>query len=304
MFRLLWILALLSIYSHTISASTSTSLPEYEEILSELMVQITNENDFSKKNSLNNDFLSTFYDALTTPGSFEYPFELLKNIGKLSSTDKRLRIFTWNIPQSAGLQRYFGFVLINNIDGILVFPLTDNRMSYETPQLESAGPDKWLGALYYQIREVVHQGETIYTLLGVDMNNMFSTKRIIEVVRINERGEPIFGHPIFKIRNHTINRIIFEYSSRANMVLRWEEDLGMIVFDHLSPIRPDFIENYQYYVPDLSFDGFKFEDSYWVYTPDVDIKNPERARPSSPVRPPEENIEPGFLYRSGRDSRR
>lgn len=304
MFRFIWILTLLSINYNLTFASTSNSLVELEKSLKDLMEQIASENDFSKKNDLNNDFFSLFFDALNTEDSFDYPFESLKNIGNLRSPNRRLRVFTWNIPQPGGLQRYFGFVMVSDGTDVSIFPLTDNRRSYETPQLETAGPEKWFGALYYQIREVIHQGETLYTLLGVDMNNLFSTKRIIEVVRIADDGKPIFGHPVFKIRNHTINRIVFEYSARANMVLRWEDSLGMIVFDHLSPLRPDQVENFQFYVPDLSFDGFKFEDSYWIYTPDVDIRNPDRDRPSAPARPPTENVEPGFLYRSGRDSRR
>ncbi|MFO8020837.1 MAG: hypothetical protein R6U65_00110, partial [Perlabentimonas sp.] len=72
----------------------------------------------------------------------------------------------------------------------------------------------------------------------------------------------------------------------------------MIVFNHLTPLQPNFTGNFQYYVPDLSFDGFRFEENQWVYTPDIDIRNPKRGSRPTPVEAPEEDIEPGFLYRS------
>ncbi|PKP38909.1 MAG: hypothetical protein CVT98_04275 [Bacteroidetes bacterium HGW-Bacteroidetes-15] len=276
-------------------------LVERESAIVELIEKIALEENFTIKNALNNELISLFYDALLADNSFEYPFDSLNNIGNLKSSDNRFRIFTWNIPQSGGLQRYFGFIQININGKIEIYPLTDNRKSYEQPHAEIGNSDKWYGALYYSISDVKVEGETFYTLLGVELNNMFSTKRVIEVIHIQNNGEPVFGHPIFKIKNQTISRVIFEYSSRANMVLKWEKDLNMIVFDHLSPLRPDYIENYQFYVPDFSFDAFKFVEPYWEYTADIDIRNPQREKPQAPTQAKEFD-EPGFIYRSGRQS--
>lgn len=299
MFRLACFLTLLSIVSISGSASsTPNKLVDFEVAIQDLIIKITKEESFAKKNSLNNELISIFYDVLTKEGAFDYPFDSLKNIGILKPSDNRFRIFTWNIPQAGGLQRYFGFIQLNTNGKFEVIPLTDNRKAFSDPHLEIGNADKWYGALYYDIIEVEYEGQKFYTLLGVDQNNMFSTKRVIEIVYINNEGKLVFGHPIFKIKDQTINRVIFEYSSRSNMVLRWAEESGMIVFDHLSPLQPNFAGDFQFYVPDFSFDGFQFANSYWEYVSDIDIRNPTREKPSLPDQPQKDFDEPGFLYRS------
>jgi hypothetical protein len=184
-----------------------------------------------------------------------------------------------------------------------VIPLTDNRKVFTDPHLEIGNADKWYGALYYDIIEVENGEQKYYTLLGVDQNNMFSTKRVIEIVFINKAGELVFGHPIFKINDQIISRVIFEYSSRSNMVLNWAEQIGMIVFDHLTPLQPNFAGDFQFYVPDFSFDGFQFSNSFWEYMSDIDVKNPTRERPPAPTQPQKDFDEPGFIYRSRTQSK-
>lgn len=279
---------------HTYS---NNKLLEYEYTLNEIIDKIEKEESFSNKNSLNNELISLLYEALLTEGSFDYPFDSIKKIGVLKSPDNLIRLFTWNIPQAGGLQRYFGFLQVNDNENNSIYPLTDNRKNYDQPHIETGNADNWFGSLYYSLNKVEVSGKSYYTLLGADMNNMFSSKRIIEVLYLNESNEPIFGHPIFKVGDKVINRIIFEYSSRANMVLKWEEELNWIVFDHLSPIRPDYFKNFQFYVPDFSFDAFEFKEPYWVYLSDVDIRNSSRERPPMPDQE-KEFEEPGFLYRS------
>jgi hypothetical protein len=56
------------------------------------------------------------------------------------------------------------------------------------------------------------------------------------------------------------------------MSLRFEAD-NFIVFDHLSPVSPEYKDNYQYYGPDFSFDSFNFEKGSWILKNDIDIRN-------------------------------
>ena len=58
------------------------------------------------------------------------------------------------------------------------------------------------------------------------------------------------------------------------MGLKYDERFKMIVFDHLSPIRPELAGDYKFYGPDFSYDGYKFENGFWVYMPDLDVTNP------------------------------
>ena len=283
----------------SIASDSVGLLPKHEKELQVLLSRLVEETNQADKSLINQEFLKRFKIALQAEGAFDYPFDSLVNVGKQKSADNVLRVFTWNLPLPRGLQQYFGFIMVKQDEGVQVFELEDKRAEFESPHLDVGTPSKWFGALYYELITRQHQGKAYYTLLGVDLNNIFSSKRIVEVITL-ENGIPVFGAPIIRLKDRMISRVIFEYSSRATMILRWDSDNSMIVSSHLTPMQPTYAGNFQYYVPDLSFDGFRFADGYWVYTPDIDARNPRRERAPLPVQPPTENFDPGFLYRSGR----
>lgn len=277
------------------SAATQT-IAEREDSLSVLLSAIIKAEAIETKMALNEQFVALIKETLSDESAMDYPFEKLKNIGILSAPSNKVRFFTWNIPQVAGKQVYFGLIQVRDKDSYNVFLLSDSRSGIANPQMEVLSPNKWWGALYYYVDERKVGGNTVYTLLGVEMNNLFSTRRVIETFWINSKGEPIFGAPIFTVNKQILNRVIFEYSARTNMVLKYLPEKEMIVFDHLSPQRPDLVGNYQFYGPDFSYDAFKYEKGIWIYTPDIDLRNAKRDKPPIPIEAPEKNPEPGFLY--------
>jgi hypothetical protein len=296
MFKQSALLLLLFVSFTALSSNKSASYLEDEIV--KLIDSIENTSNFTKKNELNNELISLLYDALLLDNSFEYPFSKVQKMQILTSSDERIKVYTWNIPQVGGHQKYFGFIQTNTEGKQNIYPLTDNRKQIETPQLQTLSTNTWHGALYYSIRVDNFSGEDVYTLLGIDMNNLFSSKRIIETITLSDEGEPMLGVPVFRVKGKTLSRIVFEFSARATMTLRWNEEMQMIVFDHLSPMRNDYAENYQFYVPDFSYDGFKLTQLGWEYEADIDVRNPDRLAPPTPIKPPVENPEPGFLYKS------
>lgn len=272
-----------------------------EDSLSSILKRIVKEESFSQKKMLNDDFESFLREVLSHDGSFNYPFDSLQNIGKLKSKDELLRVFTWNLPLSGGYHKYFGFIQVKHNDAVKLYSLSDNRNNITDPQNEILSPSNWFGALYYHIETNSASEKNYYTLLGYDFNNLFTSKRVIEVVSIDNNGNPVFGAPIFSVRNRAIYRVIFEHSARAKMILRYDENIKMIIFDHLSPSRNDLAGNYQFYGPDFTYDGFKFEDGLWKFYSNIDLRNPPRDNLPKPLTPPVENPEPGFLYRSNKE---
>jgi hypothetical protein len=268
-----------------------------------ILKHVVNEDNNTLKSDYNEKFERYFNHVLEQDGSFDYPFDSLKNVGKLKSSDNILRIFTWNLPLAGGYHKYFGFIQVNREGNISLFRLEDKRSEVKDQQNEILYPSKWYGALYYHIETTTGNGKTWYTLLGYDFNNLFTTKRVIEVVSITESGTPELGASIFNVRNQTLSRVIFEHSARVKMMLRYDNKMDMIVFDHLSPSRNDLAGNYQFYGPDFTYDGFRFEDGQWQYYSNIDLRNPPRETPPQPVTPPEENPEPDFLYRSNKELR-
>ncbi|MCB8963959.1 MAG: hypothetical protein H6536_02830 [Bacteroidales bacterium] len=297
--RLIFVIIFSSIFNGLFAQNRpDSSLGKQEEILSSLLKLIAKETSFTVKDSLNAQFKKTFEQALQIDGAMDYPFDSLKSIGKLASNDKKIRVFTWNLPQSAGLHQYFGFIQVRKSDGsIALHSLIDNRKNVKDLNNERLNPERWMGGLYYQIADININSQTHYILLGFDFNNLFTSKKIIEVLSLDGNENPVFGLPVFNVDNKMmLSRIVFEFSARAVFTLRYIADQQMIIFDHLSPAKPEYLGDFQFYGPDSSFDGFKLENGKWIYVRDLDLRNPRRERPK-PIDAPVEIKEPSFIYK-------
>lgn len=293
MFRFALIPLLLILSHHYSSAQGSiNTLAEAEEKLSVLLTELT----VNPTRDNNSRFADALKEVLGKEGAFDYPFEQLHNLGSLKSDDGVIRIFTWNLPLAVGTHLFNGFLMVKKPDSYEVFQLTDSRSSIETPQTAILPPSKWFGSLYYHLHQVRHKGTTYYNLLGVSFKDVLSTQRVIEVVWIDHLGEPRFGKPIFSVRRQKLSRIIFEYSARSDMTLRYSNEARMIVFDHLVPMRPGMEGLFQFYGPDFTHDGFSFEGGEWHFQQNIDVRNPRPVRARRSVEAPEANPEPGFLY--------
>ena len=125
--------------------------------------------------------------------------------------------------------------------------------------------------MYYQILPIKTEKGTVYTLLGLHFNDLFTTKKIIEAMSISQDGFITFGVPIFSYNNRIQKRIIFEYGVDVIMNLKFDTHLNMIIFDHLAPSSPLYSNNFKFYGPDFTFDGLKFENEKWIYYPNINF---------------------------------
>ena len=210
--------------------------------------------------------------ALQLPDAFRYPFNDLNFLGKITSSDQQVRIFTWNMARKDGTNTYYGFLMKKAGNNYYTFRLTDHSMSIENPLTLSLDHTNWAGCLVYEIVDKKNAGETYYTLLGYDPENLFVTKKVIDVLWF-QQNKPFFGKPIFRYNNRIQSRIIFEYSAKVRMSLVWNKSMNMIIFDHLVPSAPSHTGNFQFYGPDLSFDGLVFEKGIWEHRSNVDVRN-------------------------------
>lgn len=283
--------------STSVFAQELLDFAKTEDSLKAVFKCIALETSYSRRDSLNSVFYKMLTTALKVQSSYGYPFDSIR-IGNLNSSDGRFRVFTWNIPQPGGYQKYFGLMQVKNPDGtVKLIELNDSRNSVTDAKNEKLTADRWMAALYYQVTHFKTAAGNTYILLGYDFNNLFTSKKIIEVLTFDAAGNPNFGSPVFNVDGkYRLSRIVFEFNARVSMVLRYNEDSKTIVFDHLSPSSPEFAGDFQYYGPDGSFDGFKLEGTEWVYVRDLDLRNPRRSKPK-PVNAPVDIKEPGFLYR-------
>lgn len=287
----------------------------YEDTLKKLAVIIVKSQDERLKYEANEKFNDILDEVLHIKKSFNYPFDSLNNlVARIVPPDKRFRIFNWVIAKSDGTCDYYAVMQLYNESkkSYDVIFFKDKSSDISVPESQTLTPDHWYGALYYKIIHTNFQNVDYYTVLGWNANNALAYQKIIEVITIRSGNRVFLGAPIFRYGKEKPKRIIFEYSSKAIMNLKydsqqykekrklkkpvkskWYEVVDvkseMIVFDRLVPIDPSMEGQRQFYVPETNiYDAFVFINGKWVFTEDIDARNPFKPQiKNSPKREPE-----------------
>ncbi len=234
------------------------------------MVQSINAQNRFTADSL---FTKMFVRALKISNSFYYPFDSLQTISKLSPQDSSFRIFTWQLVINDNIIRQHGAIQMKTSDGSLkLYPLID-KSDVTINLSDTIGNNKgWIGAVYYRIIQTKSGNQNYYTLIGYDENNIRSNRKIIEVLNfIND--EPEFGGRYFSFENDTLkrpttSRYIMEYKKAAGARLNYDENLDMIVFEHLESESNEPKKKWTL-IPDGDYEGFKWTNGKWVHVEKV-----------------------------------
>lgn len=245
-------------------------LQQKEQLLDSLLNELRAADTNAEKESINSTFKAVMSDALNEPGALSYDFSSLKTVGVIDSPDEQVRIVNWNVEQEDFSHKYYCFVMYNDKkkEEIRVTELRDMSFGMPSQPTEVIDHENWYGALYYRIIPVQKGSRTIYTLLGWDHNSSLSQLKLIEAMYFTS-SKVKFGSPVFKIGKETRNRVFFEHSKKTNMYLNYEPHRGRIMMDHLSPESPALKNFRSYYVPDMSYDAFVFQNKKWVLQEDV-----------------------------------
>jgi len=248
-------------------------LPKAEQQLSQQFDSLANAADDGQREAINQAIVEQFRKVLVDPQSFQYSFDAIENAGILKSEDDRVRIYNWNVPYEAGYNIFHCFLQYKKNDSVRTFELKDRSEKIDEPETKTLDKDNWYGALYYRIiKNTGRFDEVYYTLLGYDPHDFMTNRKVIDVLHFNKQGEPEFGAAIFKNKKQVSKRLIFEFSEFANMMLRYDKDKKMIVYDHLSPSDPQYEGQREFYGPDFSYDGLKFENGIWNAYLDLDLR--------------------------------
>jgi hypothetical protein len=258
-----------------------------EQYLKSICVQLFSSKTDAERTKLNTVLLKAFEEILNKPNSFEMKFDSLKNyMGIHTSPDNHFKIINWNVAKDDKSYEYFGFIQSKFVQkkktGFLktektetmqLYPLIDKSPEIKNPENYISDNKKWFGMLYYKIILKKTKTKTYYTLLGYDLNDALSKKKIIDVLTFDPNGTPRFGADIFVMEKKYPKRVIFEYAYNCSMSLRYNTQKDSIVFDHLSPPSPNLQGQFQYYCTDMSYDGFGFKRGKWYYGTDLNAVN-------------------------------
>ena len=208
-------------------------------------------------------------------------------LSRVDAPDGSFRLITWNVPRENGSHLYEGILLHLKGKNRSLFELRDMTGEITSPEVPELGPDRWYGALYYEVVPVKKGAKTYYTLLGWKGHDRVETRKVIDVLHF-KGSRPVFGAPLFGEGRLKRNRKVYAYSFRSTMMLRYDADMQRIVLDHLSPSRADLEGQFAFYGPDMSYDAFRWEKGQWIHERDIDARDRSRnGKPyNAPPKPP------------------
>ena len=158
-------------------------------------------------------------------------------------------------------------------DGSLkLYPLID-KSDVTINQADTFANNKgWIGAVYYKLITTRANNQNYYTLLGYDENNIRSNRKVIEVMSFSN-DEPVFGGRLFSFEEDSAfrsatSRYIMEYKKNAGARLNYDDDLKMIIFEHLESESNEPTKKWTY-IPDGDYEGFKWKNGKWIHVEKV-----------------------------------
>jgi len=234
--------------------------------------KILNEENDSVKIVLNDDIKTILADFFEDEKSFYADFKQVKYIGKITSKDHLVNIYTWNILLENSTM--FNCV-IQQKSGKIDF--LEQKNCYKPTENQTIYPHNWYGALYYKIVPFKRNDKTYYVLAGYGKYQPSTKIKMLEVLDLHN-DKPLFGHPVFLKNNKiALSRVVFEYEANSVMYLEYNEKKRRFEFDHLSPMRVEDNEVISFGV-DMSVDGYTQSDDYWKLVEDLNVKNKRTKR--------------------------
>ncbi|MBI2730193.1 MAG: hypothetical protein HYX40_05480 [Sphingobacteriales bacterium] len=215
-------------------------------------------------------FIKTLVRALKIKNSFRFPFDSLQTISRIYAPDSTFRIFTWQIEKDESFNRQHGAIQMKTTDGSLkLFPLIDRSDIINSPYDTSMNNLWWIGNIYYRMILKESNGKKYYTLIGYDEYTMKVTRKWIDVLTFTEKGEPVFGEPIFSFKEDSVpkqnqNRFSLEFKKDGRARVQYDDDMDMILFDHLISETDEPQKKYTL-IPDGDYEGFKWQNGQWVH---------------------------------------
>ena len=251
------------------STEAIKQLEGLEDTLGVLGYAIVNDSIEAERFAACRVFITTLVRALKIENSFKYPFERLKSVSILTPPDSSFRIFTWQLFVNDSTYRYYGSIQMNERN-LKLYPLIDR--SFEMPQFpkeEQLPPDRWYGALYFNLRQFDTKQGHKYLLFGYDAFEFFEKRKLLDVLSFDKEGKPVFGSPVFTKEDAAPeSRIYLQYSADAAVKMNWDEQYQMILMDHLIPFPSPYGRDMTN-VPDGSYDAYKLDKGRWKYVDKV-----------------------------------
>ncbi len=260
---------ILSVAVHAqVERNTFVILQSKEDSLKSLGRKIVESEDVAERFRSDSFFTRMLVRALRQKNSFYYPFDSVNTISRLYAPDSSFRIFTWQVSKDEDVHRRHGAVQMRTSDGSLkLFPLIDRTLVINNLTDTVTNHEWWIGSIYYKIIQKEYADKKYYTLLGYDEHSIRSTKKRIEVLHFDSKGIPVFGGSFFSFQQDTVkkknqSRFWIEYKKNGNGRILYDEEMDLIVYDHLISETNEPLKRFTY-IPDGDYEAFKWVNGKW-----------------------------------------
>ncbi|NND04919.1 MAG: hypothetical protein HKN87_00945 [Saprospiraceae bacterium] len=203
-------------------------------------------------------------------GSWNYPFKKLQRTSIVYPPDSSFRIFTGQFYIDEDTYTYYG--LIQRRDTRLPIIML-NDVGWSEPNLleEQLDQERWPGAVYYQLAQFEQNGRRYYLACGFHAFRMFENRKVAEVIYFEE-DRLVLGAGIFASNGdqNPRSRLVLQYGADVGIRLTFDQQLDMLVFDNLIPIKSPYQKNRMVMVPDGSYSGYQQdEEGQWLFVEKV-----------------------------------
>lgn len=261
-----------------IQVSAQSDFGPIEEKMNYLLNRMSIAESDDDRQAYHDSLRTVVQEVVNSEGCLTHPFSSIEKMSVLSNDNQTFKLFNWNLPFNDQTHTYGCFMvwMEDEKQGITDWAeLSDNVDDYASVENKYLTPEKWQGALYYDLVEVKKKkkkkAKHKYILLGWDGADALTNRKIIEVVDIN-RGKVRLGAPIFDdVPKKRPKRYAIAYSEEVMVSLKYHPKDKRIVFDHVAPRAAGLEGNPAFYGPDLTFDSFEFEKGKWLFKENIDI---------------------------------
>ncbi len=222
-----------------------------------------NANSAENRNIAFENFYQEFSAEMQKDNAFEFDFTQLPELTVLSDSLNTFKLISWQIQKDEFDFDYYGYLITKDGES---YELKDAFRELEDLEYLELSNIDWLGGIYYNMVEM----DGKYFLFSFRQLDQFTKFKAFDCLTFSESGEPILGQEIFikqkeDTRDVVKNRVTFYYSADALLSLNYNTDMNMVVHDHLMEVAGRMEGQGPTFVPDGTYEGYKFEEGRWIY---------------------------------------
>ncbi len=244
-------------------------------------------NDSVSQNRIdaNERLTSEVLKVLKTDNSYDLQWDSVAQVKCIESEDKKFKMITWQLWSGDDNYQYFGFIQTNQKKP-KVFELNDRFLETRNINTDVTNAKNWLGTITFNIKKFKTTKGIKYLLFGFRKQDNNTNIKMVDVLNFSESnisfGAPIFEKTIKKKKKNTY-RLLLEYSAKATAHMNYDDQLEMIVFDHVEPLGITKSDDGMQYIPDGTYEAYALKKGIFTYIEQLPTTPMETAPIPKPV---------------------